>query len=321
CTGTVNVTSAVAGSYLNSTGPVSSTEGGAGAASTATLKVVAPPTTVKAFTPASIVVNGTSALTITITNPSANTVTLTGVGFTDTFPANLVVATPSGLTNTCGGTPTATAGSGSVSLTGGSIAVNSSCTVTVNVTSAVSGSYLNSTGPVSSTEGGTGAAGTATLNVATPPTTVKAFTPASIAVNGTSALTITITNPSANTIGLTGVGFTDTFPANLLVATPNGLTNTCGGTPAATAGSGSVSLTGGSIAVNSSCTVTVNVTSAVAGSYPNSTGPVSSTEGGAGAAGTATLTVVTPPTTVKAFTPSNIAPGGTSSMTITITNP
>src|SRR5207302_1617032 len=214
CTGTVNVTSAVAGSYLNSTGPVSSTEGGAGAASTATLKVVTPHTTVKAFTPGSIVVNGTSALTITITNPSANTVALTGVGFTDTFPANLVVATPNGLTNTCGGTATATAGSGSVSLTGGSIAVNSSCTVTVNVTSAVAGSYLNSTGPVSSTEGGNGAAGTATLTVASPPQISKIFGAGSVPLNGTTTLSFTVTNPNTTT-ALSGVGFTDSLPGGL----------------------------------------------------------------------------------------------------------
>src|SRR5260370_1294118 len=103
------------------------------------------------------------------------------------------MATPNGLSNTCGGTPTATAGSGSVSLTGGSIAVNSSCTVTVNVTSAVAGSYLNSTGPVSSTEGGNGVGSTESRKVVVQPRAVKAFTPGSIVVNGTSALTITIT--------------------------------------------------------------------------------------------------------------------------------
>ena len=79
-----------------------------------------------------------------------------------------------------------------------------------------------------------------------------------------------------------------------------------------------MSLTDGSIAVNSSCTVTVNVTSAVAGSYLNSTGPVSSTEGGAGAASTATLTVVAPPILTNVFNPDVVVQNTTSSLSATV---
>jgi hypothetical protein len=49
-------------------------------------------------------------MTIRLTN--ANGVALTGAAFTDTFPANLALATPTNLTTTCGGTVTGAAGDG-----------------------------------------------------------------------------------------------------------------------------------------------------------------------------------------------------------------
>ncbi len=91
---------------------------------------------------------------------------LTGVAFTDNLPAGLVVATPNGLGGTCTGTVTATAGSGSISLTGGTVAAASSCTVIANVTGAAVGTYNNTSGAVTSTNGGTGNTASATLQIA-----------------------------------------------------------------------------------------------------------------------------------------------------------
>ena len=53
-----------------------------------------------------------------------------------------------------------------------------------------------------------------------PPTLLSSFTPTSITAGGTSALAFTVTNPNAST-ALSGVGFTDTLPAGLTIATPN----------------------------------------------------------------------------------------------------
>jgi hypothetical protein len=321
CTLTVNVTGTVAGDANNTTGAISSTEGGTGTTSnTVLVKVVAPPTIAKAFNPTTIVLNGVSTLTITITNPAGNTVQENGVAFTDSFPANLVVFTPNGLTNTCGGTPVATAGSGSVSLVGGTIAANSSCTVTVNVTSSVSGNYLNSTGPVSSTNGGTGASATATLTVASPPSIAKAFSPKTIPLNGTSTLTFTIQNPNSG-VAFTGVAFSDTLPLGLVVSTPNGLSNTCNGTASAAAGGNSISLTGGTIATSGSCTVVVNVTGTAAGSFTNTSGAVSSNEGGPGNTATDTLTVNQASTSTAVASSANPSVFGVSvTFTATVTN-
>ncbi len=130
-----------------------------------------------------------------------------------------------------------------------------------------------------------------------PPSIASAFTPTSIAVGGTSSLSVTITNPNSSG-SLSGVAFTDTLPANLVVDNPNGESGTCGsnGTITASSGTGTISLTGGSVAAGTSCTFSVNVTSNTAGVYQNSTGTVSSTNGAPGNADTESLTVVGPPT-------------------------
>ena len=94
---------------------------------------------------------------------------MTGIGFTDMMPAGLVVATPNGLTGSCGGrTITATAGSSTVSLSAAALAANASCNFTVNVSGTSTGTKNNVTGAVTSTEGGSGGTASASLNVAGP---------------------------------------------------------------------------------------------------------------------------------------------------------
>src|SRR6185437_14508546 len=206
---------------------------------TATITVVAPPTIAKAFGSASVPLNGTTTVTFTISNPNTTAAgDLTGVAFSDTLPvsagpgtATLLVAATPGVVNTCNGTVTATAGTGVISLSGASVAHNSSCTLTVNVTGTVEGDANNTTGAISSTEGGTGtASNTATLKVVAPPTISKAFGAASITLNGTTTLTFTITNPASNTSAENGIAFSDTLTNGLQVASTPGVTNSCGGT-------------------------------------------------------------------------------------------
>ncbi|HEX3565518.1 MAG TPA: Ig-like domain repeat protein, partial [Acidimicrobiales bacterium] len=276
-----------------------------------------PPAIAKAFGAASIPVGGTTSLTLTITNPGTGA--MTGVSFTDSLPAGLVVATPHGLTSTCSGTATATAASSTVSLTGGTIAAGSSCSVVVNVTGTSAGVKNNSVSV--SSDSGAGNTANASITVVAPPTLSKAFGAASVPLGGSTSLSFTVNNPNATT-DLTGIGFTDSLPSGLTVATPNGLTGTCGtGTITAIAGSGSVSLAGGTVAASGSCTFSVNVTASSAGAKNNTTGAVTSTEGGTGGTASASLAVVAPPTIAKSFSPAAIVTGSTSSLTFTITNP
>ena len=127
-----------------------------------------PPTISKAFGAASVVLNGTTSLTFNLSNPNVSA-SLSGVGFTDALPAGQIVATPNGLTGSCGnGTITASAGSGSVALSGATLGANSSCSFSVTVTGTASGTQKNTTGAVTSNEGGSGGTASANLIVAGP---------------------------------------------------------------------------------------------------------------------------------------------------------
>lgn len=322
CTVTVNVSSPTAGSYLNSTGAVSSANAGTGSAASATLTVsrLAAPALTKAFSPAQIPVNTTSLQTITLTNSTATTVT--GVTFTDSYPTGLVNAAAAGAATSCpGGTVTAANGGNSLTLSGASIPASGSCTVTVNVTSTGAGAFTNSTGSVTSSNADSAAAASATLAVLNPPAVTLGFVPSSVVVNTTSLLTVTLTNPNATDIS--GTAFTDSYPAGLVNATPASASTTCAGaTVSAADGDDALTLSGATIPANGSCTVTVKVTSASAGSYPDSTGVVSTGNAGSGSAASATLTatLLPAPTVLKSFTPNQVVLNGTTTLTVKLSN-
>jgi uncharacterized repeat protein (TIGR01451 family) len=297
-----------------------------------------PPTLGKAFSPATINeqgnVNDTSTLTITLSN--ADNTNATSASLTDTLPSGVVIAAIPNASTTCVGGTAATVGTNQVTLTGGTIPANSSCTVTVDVTAAVAGNYINSLaiGDLQTSNGSNAAPAVATLTVLppagvpVPPTLGKAFSPATINeqgnVNDTSTLTITLSN--ADNINATSASLTDTLPSGVLVVAGTASTTCVGGT-AATVGTNQVTLSGGTIPANSSCTVTVHVTAAVAGSYFNSlaAGALQTSNGSNVAAAVATLTVnlpaSVPPTLTKAFSPTTINAGGVSTLTITLNNP
>ena len=184
CTGTVAAGSCVLALTTPGSRTLTATYAGEtnfnGSSDTESHTVVAPPSIAKAFAPNTISVNGTTTLTFTITNPAANTLTLTGVGFTDTFPnnPNLVVATPLTTTNTCGGTLTndasgvLAANNTGIKLSGGTVGIGGSCTVSVNVTPKAQGPFNNVSGNVTSTNGGNGNTAAHTLSTNNPPTII-----------------------------------------------------------------------------------------------------------------------------------------------------
>ncbi len=271
CTVTVTVTACMAGTYVNPSFAVNSTQGG-GIAAPTSLTVAAGPTSAATSTvvasPASVAANGTTSSTITVTlrdscgNPVAgNTVTLT-------------------------------AGSGSSTISPASGPSNASGVVTFTVTN------LTVQGPITytatDTTAGVGITQTAavTFTRMAAPTVIKAFGPAAIAINGISTLTVTLNNP--NPAPITGLAFTDSYPVGLVNAAAPGMSNTCGGVATGIAGGNSLGLSGGTIPASGSCVVRISVTASAAGSYSNSTGVIGSSNAIDGTPSIAALTVNPP---------------------------
>jgi Putative Ig domain len=194
--------------------------------------VVAPPAAAASFGAATISVGETTPLTFTITNPPANTVSLTGVALDDMLPPGLAVAAPNGLTGSCGtGTIAAAAGSQSVTLVGGSIPVGSSCSFSVDVSGSAPGAVTNATGAVQSGNGGAGNAATATLTVNQPPA-INGPDSATFITGQAGSVTFTTTSDPVAAVSDAGAA----LPAGVSFVDHGDGTATLSGTPAPNTG-------------------------------------------------------------------------------------
>ena len=158
------------------------------------------------------------------------------------------------------------------------------------MTSAVAERYPNDTERVTSSLG-TSAAASATLTVteAEPPLSVSmSFEPPTIGQGGVSRLTYMLDNGAA--VAAADVALSDRLPADVVLAPELNADNGCGGFLSATPGGRRVSYSRGSLVAGATCTIAVDVTSAVAERYPNDTERVTSSLG-TSAAASATLTV------------------------------
>ncbi len=130
-----------------------------------------------------------------------------------------------------------------------------------------------------------------------PPTLGKSFSPGTINAGGVSTLTITLSNANGTPANLSGP-LIDNLPSGVVVV-PGSVSTTCIETPKPLSGwfivdTDTVGLTAeGLIPANGSCTVTAQVTAAVAGSYVNSlpAGALQTDHGNNANPATATLTV------------------------------
>lgn len=295
-----------------------------------TATVDSPPVINKSFNKPTILAGSDSTLTLTLSNPDSSAATMKSP-LTDTFPSGMLVS--GAASTTCGGTANAVIGQSSVTLTGGDIPADGSCTVMVEVTAPKAGSYINSVpaGALITSNGNNASPAVATLTV-TPitapvlvaPTLGKSFSPATIDVDGVSTLVLTLGNSNPVVDTLTAP-LTDYFPVGLTV--DGAASTTCGGTVDALKGSSYVTLTGGAIPAKGSCTVSVTVSPDCGCSYYNSVsaGALKTDNGNNASAAVATLTAIKvalggTPTVGKFFYPEEIKPGATTTLTITLTN-
>jgi uncharacterized repeat protein (TIGR01451 family) len=337
CTFAADVSVAAAGSYTNTIPPGAMSSGNAGLSTAVSqvLTVTPAPSISKSFQPATVAPTvQPSSLSITLTNPTASA--MTAVTFTDTFPGTAAGA-PGNMTlfdtvtsTTCGGSLTDGAGaalavgSASVKLSGATIAANGVCVITVNVKAPNGGTYANTiaAGALSSSAGSNTVAALASLQVASPQVT-KSFGVRVVPSNASALMTITLTNITGT--ALTTLAFTDTYPRDLVNSSTTVTTNTCGGpatASAATTNPGTLTLSGGSLLAGASCTLAVNVQSAVKGSYTNTiaAGAVTSSLGANAVAASDILNVDLPDIT-KVFSAPTVALSGTATLTMTLTNP
>ena len=318
CLVQADTTATGSGALVNVTGDLTSNSGNSGTA-TDTLTANPQPGFSKVFAPNPASIGLAVTLTFTIDN-SGSTAAAAGLDFTDNLPAGLLVANPANASTTCtGGTLTAVPGSAVVSYSAGTLAAGASCTVQADVVASVAGDLVNLSGDLTSSLGNSGSA-TDTLTVNDAPMFGKVFSPDLILAGQVSVLTFTIDN-SANPSDATGLDFTDNMPAAITVANPANVINSCtGGTVTATSGSSVISYTGGTVTGGSSCTLSVDVTSAINGVHVNTTGDLTSSLGNSGTA-TDTLTVEQGLTMVKDFVDNvNIFAGGDVEMILTVNN-
>jgi len=205
------------------------------------------PTLTKSFDPVQIGPSGTSTLTFNVTNTNSDP-NQTGISFSDTLPPGLEVV--SVITAGCGGTVTISSDNRTITLTGGQLINQHSCSIAVKVkATGTCGVFKNNKDnftnvvnlDVSNINQQLEVTG---CDTPTKPTLAKSFESSTIVANGTTTLGFTITN-SAGDPKQTGISFSDTLPAGLQIVSV--LTNGCNGTPTISTDGRTITLTGGQL--------------------------------------------------------------------------
>ncbi len=319
---------------------------------------LAKPTISKSFVASTLYLGGSSTtLSITITN--TNPVALTNVGITDVFPALAnpqaggvqqgiirVAATPNASFVCPGGTNGSinpAAGDTSIGATGGTLAANGTCTVSVDVeANHTNGQYsVTQTNTINAStqffnDVGIPAFGNATRNITvrSPLAVTKAVNAGAVAAGEAGHFTITLTNRGLSPLT---ASFTDN-PIDTDGAAGYGLTVTsatssCGGTvtpvdPGSVGRNTGISASGLSISASGSCTVTINFTGTV--QTPNTPRAYTNTlASGAVDVGdptiisqqaSAAVTVYDTLNVSKSVSPANAAPGNPVQYQVTVQN-
>ena len=349
CTVTVDVTASTAGTHTNTSGGITSTPApGDPPTATADLTVVTTlPGFSKSFSPSSVPLGTRSTLTFAIDN-TANASRVGNLDFTDNLPTGMLVANPANAATDCisAGAPdttiTAAPGTSVITLDANGtnlvagfevLPIGATCTVTVDVVGTGDGMLDNLTNELLADFVGSGKA-SATLDVTVDTLSlIKSFTDDPVPPGGTVTLQFTINNFDRFD-SATGIMFTDDL-ALILPDTPDitalglPLTGLCpagNGSLVGTVGNTFLTFSGATLALEGSCTFTVDLAvplGAPVGIHTNTTSTITGDIGGSpetGSAASDDLFVQPSPMLTKEFTDDPVGAGDTVTLEFTITN-
>jgi uncharacterized repeat protein (TIGR01451 family) len=281
------------------------------------------------FSPDTITSGDVTTLSFTITNNSGSPAQ--DLAFSGTLPTGVTIASGS-QSNTCNSSSlTATAGGDSISFTDGRLGNGDSCIVSLPVTSSTVGTHSFTSSTLSSDLGASSAATDDLIVTTAAANFSKSLSQSTVARGNTTVLTYDMT-VTVDTGGLpaqfynTTPSFSETLPAGLTFSTPLQATTDCGGTVDLDAGTGTIDFAGPAFEASGTCRVTVGLQAVNSGSYSlsNTVSFQNFSPGASSETAAVSLTVPAAPTAgldlLKSFDVSQVAPGGSVTLTFDLTN-
>lgn len=258
----------------------------------------------KSVAPISVKPGQLATYTVVIVNPTQ--VGIDGLYFSDKLPAALQPANPAGYaivgcrTMTTADNPRITGqaacpsfGSDASGISAGpfSLPAASGVVLTYSAIAAGNQSVPNTAQLGGDPKLGLSAGVSAQANVLltpNPPGLAKAFNPPGpVAIGSTVSLIVTVTN--TDDVALSGLAFTDTYPAGLLNTATSVASNTCGGT--VTVAAGSLQLAGGTLGAGTgtSCKIQIDGVRVTAAAVTNTIASVTTNESAPGGPASASI--------------------------------
>ncbi len=197
-------------------------------------------------------------LTFEVQNDSASGVN--DLAFTLNLPDGVILSNPANPVSDCGGVFVASDGGNTITLSGGSVNANATCSASVGVTLLGEGPFDLISGNLTSDAGNSGSANVSIGIPSTGPALgfTKSFAGSPVRLGGQTTLIYTIQNQSQTDAG--GISFSDDLSPGIVVASqPNILNNCAGATLTAIAGSQTINFSGATLAAGQTCVISVDV--------------------------------------------------------------
>ena len=280
------------------------------------------------LSPATVGVGSCSELTFEVQNNSA--VAVNDLAFILNLPDGVYLSNPANATSDCGGIFLVSNGGNTITLSGGSLGANATCSAKVGITLLAEGPFDLTTGDLTSDAGNSGSA-TASIGIPLTGPSLgfsKSFTANPVQLGGQTTLTYTIQNQSGE--DAQGISFSDNLSPGIVVAPQANISNNCvGSTLTAIAGSQQIDFSGATLPAGQTCVISFDVVGLSTGANVSVSGEIISRFPGGNpiSSGRAcgVLEVIPPEDLAnisfsKSFLEDSIDPGGRGSLEFTITN-